>query len=119
MKVKGLVKAVSLKDKGGYGIMIGDKWYNAKKGNPPFKGEEVELDFMEDGIWNTILDSTKAFSDTHPNVSKEMRDAKDMGEVYEGCFDFIAELIKRKEFNCSSQDQVAMTATLFIQKSKR
>lgn len=133
--VKGIVEAVSVKDKGKYGIKLDSgEWYNGF-GTAPQKGLAVDLDFEKsaDGKWNNISKwrttlvpgAGSPFEETHPTVSKEMHDVMTSEQVYEECFDFILDLLRRKNivgdgiFTQKELENVAaMTATLFIQKMR-
>lgn len=55
MKFKGTVSQVSQKD-GRYGIKIGEDWFNGF-GEPGVKeGNEIEIDYEENGKWKNVTD---------------------------------------------------------------
>lgn len=55
-KVKGIVTTISQKEKG-FGIALGkDNWYNGYGKCPVNKGDEVEIEYVEDGKWKNIKD---------------------------------------------------------------
>ncbi len=52
-KITGKVEAVSQKEKG-YGLKIGDHWFNGFGTSPTNKGDEVEIEFVMNGNFNNI-----------------------------------------------------------------
>lgn len=53
METKGIIQAVSNKN-GKYGIKLNDEWYNGFNDSPVKKGDEVVLEFEENGIYKNV-----------------------------------------------------------------
>lgn len=123
--IKGLVKAVSLKNEDRYGILIEEQWYNGQ-GDPPQKNEQIELGYEENKgfkniqYWKGLATSPPS---TTPNVDAEMKNAMHAEDVYEHCYSYMAALLNEKTGRLTDEipDEAfaAMVATLFIQKMRK